>query len=99
VYCKKVASDEWRVAREDTVPVARHSVPEWEETVYTPVVFVRVASKGVRAYGTWKSIRKTGEALVLGDRRDFLKDHRYPHTRVFLQKSSDLLENKRVEFL
>ena len=30
-------------------------VPEWEELVYTPAVFVRVANTGVRGYGTWKS--------------------------------------------
>jgi hypothetical protein len=33
------------------------TVPEWEERIYTPAVFVRVANKGLRAYGTWKSIR------------------------------------------
>jgi hypothetical protein len=26
------------------------------ERVYTPVVLVRVANKGVRGYGTWKSV-------------------------------------------
>jgi len=31
-------------------------VPEWEETGATPVVFVRVANKGVRAYVKWKSV-------------------------------------------
>ena len=29
--------------------------PEWEDRGYTPAVFVRVAKKGVRAYGKWKS--------------------------------------------
>ena len=33
-------------------------VPEWELLVHTPAVFVRVANKGVAAYGTWKKIRK-----------------------------------------
>jgi hypothetical protein len=28
--------------------------------VYTPAVFVRVRNKGLRGYGTWKSIRKNG---------------------------------------
>jgi len=31
-------------------------VPEWEERGYTPVVFVRVANKGVRAYVKQKSV-------------------------------------------
>jgi hypothetical protein len=30
--------------------------PEWELLVYTPAVFVRVASKGLTVYGTWKSV-------------------------------------------
>src|SRR5690242_13842077 len=30
-------------------------VPNWEETPYTPAVFVRVANKGVTPYGKWKS--------------------------------------------
>jgi len=29
--------------------------PDWEEMGYTPVVFVRVANKGVRVYVIWKS--------------------------------------------
>jgi hypothetical protein len=29
--------------------------------VHTPAVFVRVANKGVTAYGTWKRIRKMGD--------------------------------------
>jgi hypothetical protein len=33
-------------------------VPEWELLVYTPAVFVRVASKGLTRYGTWKKVRK-----------------------------------------
>ena len=44
-------------------PFVGCSVPEWEELVYTPGVFVRAANKGVTAYGTWKSIRKNGEGL------------------------------------
>ena len=32
--------------------------------VYTPAVFVRVASKGVAGYGTWKKIRKTGDGTL-----------------------------------
>jgi hypothetical protein len=31
-------------------------VPEWEELGYTPYVFVRVASKGLIAYGKLKSV-------------------------------------------
>ena len=30
-------------------------VPIWEELVYTPAVFVRVANTGVAGYGEWKS--------------------------------------------
>jgi hypothetical protein len=33
-------------------------VPNWELLVYTPGVFVRVASKRLAGYGTWKSVRK-----------------------------------------
>jgi hypothetical protein len=32
--------------------------PKWELLVHTPAVFVRVASKGLTGYGTWKCIRK-----------------------------------------
>jgi hypothetical protein len=42
-------------------------VPPWELLVHTPAVFVRVANKGVRVYGTWKSIRKTGSNDVGGN--------------------------------
>ena len=37
-------------------------VPEWEEYPHTPGVFARVANKGVAGYGTWKSVRKMGDA-------------------------------------
>jgi hypothetical protein len=30
----------------------------WEEFGHTPVVFVRVASKGLTGYGTWKSAQR-----------------------------------------
>jgi hypothetical protein len=43
----------------DTEPRA----PEWELLVYTPAVFVRVVSKGLTGYGTWKSIWKMEAAL------------------------------------
>jgi hypothetical protein len=36
-----------------------------------PAVFVRVANKGVRAYGTWKSIRNFVETNGVGDTRQF----------------------------
>jgi len=36
--------------------VVRLSVPEWEEMGYTPVVFVRVANKGLTGYVKWKSV-------------------------------------------
>jgi hypothetical protein len=36
----------------------RVGVPIWEELGYSPAVFVRVANKGLRGYGTWKKIRK-----------------------------------------
>jgi hypothetical protein len=38
--------------------LAQQAIPKWEERVYTPAVFVRVANKGLTAYGTWKNIRK-----------------------------------------
>jgi len=65
-----VASDgEWRVKERscDSVRSLRTrilvgcSVPKWEELVYTPAVFVRVANKRLKPYATWKSIRKTIE--------------------------------------
>src|SRR5216684_1220678 len=49
--CGEVASEERRV-------------PEWELLVYTPAVFVRVANKGVAAYGTWKSVRRMGGGIM-----------------------------------
>jgi hypothetical protein len=36
-------------------PAAQKPVPEWEELVHTPVVFVRMANKGLAGYGEWKS--------------------------------------------
>jgi hypothetical protein len=36
-------------------PAYENCVPEWEEYPHTPAVFVRVANKGVRVYGKWKS--------------------------------------------
>ena len=38
-------------------------VSKWEELVYTPAVFVRVANKGVTGYGTWKSVRNLEECV------------------------------------
>jgi hypothetical protein len=35
------------------------NVPRMGRMPPTPAVFVRVANKGHRAYGTWKKIRKT----------------------------------------
>jgi hypothetical protein len=32
-------------------------VPFWELLVHTPAVFVRVANKGLTAYGKWKSAK------------------------------------------
>jgi hypothetical protein len=40
---------------------AWYRVPEWELLVHTPAVFVRVTTKGVAGYGTWKNIRKIRE--------------------------------------
>jgi hypothetical protein len=34
------------------------AVPKREEFLHTPAVFVRVASKGVAGYGTWKCVRR-----------------------------------------
>jgi hypothetical protein len=46
------AGDEWIVvATEMERDLLRGGVPNWEELVYTPAVFVRVASKGLRGYG------------------------------------------------
>jgi hypothetical protein len=41
-------------------------VPEWEERIYTPAVFVRVPNKELRAYGTWKNIRNFGSEWMDG---------------------------------
>jgi hypothetical protein len=41
-----------------TFMVNEWRVPEWEEYLHTPGVFVRVAFKGLRVYGTWKSVRR-----------------------------------------
>ena len=38
--------------------------PERELLVYTPAVFVRVASKGLTGYGTWKGVRRMEDRLV-----------------------------------
>ena len=58
-------------------------VPEWEERGYTPVVFVRVANKGLIVYGTWKSVWKTegmweakSRSLTPQKSRGFGKTHR-----------------------
>ena len=49
---REMASDEWLV-------------PEWELLVHPPAFFVRVASKGVAGYGTWKSVRRMEAALFV----------------------------------
>jgi len=41
--------------------VTAQTFPKWEECPHTPGVFVRVASKGLTGYGTWKKIRKMGD--------------------------------------
>jgi len=41
-----------------TLMVNEWRVPEWEEYLHTPGVFVRVAIKGFRVYGTWKGVRR-----------------------------------------
>ena len=38
--------------------------PEWELLVYTPPVFVRVASTGLTGYGTWKCVQRMEDRLV-----------------------------------
>ncbi len=46
----------------------RGPVPFWEEMGATPVVFVRVASKGLTGYGEWKSAQVkdgVGDAVAL----------------------------------
>jgi len=66
-----------------------------------PAVFVRVASKGLTGYGTWKSGQQAEnrgfakavfaqKCLMRGETRG----EEMPHPRVFLQKSSKSLEKK-----
>ena len=38
-------------------------VSKWEEYPHTPSVFVRVTSKGLTGYGTWKCVRRMEEGL------------------------------------
>ena len=42
-------------------------VPQWKELVYTAAI-LEVANKRLRAYGTWKNIRKTGSSTVTAKR-------------------------------
>ena len=44
-----------RVHRDFAEGKRGEGVPIWEELVYTPAVFVRVANTGVTGYVTWKS--------------------------------------------
>jgi hypothetical protein len=44
-------------------------VPRWEEYPHTPAVFVRVASKGLAGYGTWKSVRRMGDGAATETQR------------------------------
>jgi hypothetical protein len=46
---------------------ALRRVPFWEEMIYTPAVFVRVANKGVAGYGEWKIFVSVANK---GDRED-----------------------------
>ena len=41
-------------------------VPEWEESMYTPAVFLRVGNKEFRPYRTWKHVQGK---LETGDTR------------------------------
>jgi hypothetical protein len=43
----------------EQVKIEERRVPEWEELVYTPGVFVRVANTGLTRYGK----RKSAQAL------------------------------------
>jgi hypothetical protein len=43
--------------------VTSRRVADWELLVYTPSVFVRAANTGLAGYGTWKSVRRTGDGL------------------------------------
>jgi len=64
------------------------SVPEWEEYPHTPAVFVRVASKGLRGYGTWKSVRRM-EGWGERDRAmGKIKKAGRPHSSNFRPKNS-----------
>ncbi len=45
-------------------------VPNREESQYTPAVFVRVTNTGLRPYGTWKNIRKTGGSEETAERNE-----------------------------
>jgi hypothetical protein len=51
----------WEVMKQRSKEVTTEAVaivPNWELLVYTPGVFVRVASKGLAGYGTWKTVRR-----------------------------------------
>src|SRR5215467_8150585 len=65
-----VIRDPCSVGGESSAPlqlvVDKGRVSNWEQTRYTPAVFVRVANKGLRAYGTWKNLRKIVGPVCLG---------------------------------
>ena len=56
-----------RVHRDFAEGKRGEGVPIWEELVYTPAVFVRVANKGDAGYATWKSAETPENA---GDRSE-----------------------------
>src|SRR5216684_5700204 len=51
------------------------TVPNWEESLPTPAVFVRVANKEVAGYGTWKCVRRMEEDTTL---EQSVNHKRYP---------------------
>jgi len=54
--------DRWKGIRVwEMCPWSTLRVPNREELVYTPAVLVRVASKGLAGYRTWKKVRKMGD--------------------------------------
>jgi hypothetical protein len=55
--CKRVVKRSLGKDRKDRAGNRRKRVPKWEELVYTPVVFVRVANKGLTNYGKLKSVQ------------------------------------------
>jgi hypothetical protein len=79
--------------------VEMNLVPNWEEREYTPAVFVRVGNKGLRGYGTWKNIRKSGERSEEGTRLAALAQDSYPLRILGLLRNSEQVRKEPREKL